>query len=139
MTQYATKADLASRYNVTALTTSAPTGFTATTIVSDAVIDVHLQDASSIVDSYIATQVRLPLSAPYHQAIVMYTCQIAMYHIMIYRGWQPDTAKDDIIVLQYQSAIKTLQTIADGRNLHMIGIGADNILLPYSMNTVRGW
>lgn len=104
--QYATSAQLTSL----ALTPAAANRFGATAI------EAQLQAASSICDSYIASQFTLPLVTEpqgWDMSLVMATCNIAAYLLYCQYGFNPAAPADKYIQDRYQSAIAWLEQIRD--------------------------
>lgn len=104
--QYATSAQLSSL----ALTPAATSRFGATAI------EAQLQAASSICDSYIASQFTLPLITEpqgWDMSLVMATCNIAAYLLYCQYGFNPAAPADKYIQDRYQAAIAWLEQIRD--------------------------
>lgn len=104
--QYATSAQLSSL----ALTPAAAQRFGATAI------EAQLQAASSIADSYIASQFTLPLVTEpvgWDMSLTMAVCNIAAYLLYVQYGFNPAARADKFIQDRYQATVVWLEQIRD--------------------------
>lgn len=104
--QYAFKDDLTSL----SITAAAATRF------GDPAINAQLQAASSVADSYIASQFTLPLetSPPgWDMSLTRAVCDIAAYFLYCQFGFNPNAPQDALIKARYEMAIAWLTQIKD--------------------------
>ncbi|GEM81866.1 phage protein Gp36 family protein [Meiothermus hypogaeus] len=71
-----------------------------------------LQDAADIIDSFVGQRYTLPL--PPVRALKRINADIAFYLILARRGFQEGTA-DDVVVRDYEEALKWLRLVAEGK------------------------
>lgn len=80
-------------------------------------MDAHLQAASSIADSYIASQFELPLVTDpqgWDMSLTVAVCNIAAYRLYSQFGFNPNGQNaDEWIVQRYRDAILWLEQIRD--------------------------
>jgi phage gp36-like protein len=67
--------------------------------------------ASEVVDSYLRDRYRLPLSA-WGVDIIRTTALIAVYDLLVVRGYNPSAGADVNVRLRYEDALKWLQMVA---------------------------
>ncbi len=112
--------------------------------ITDETLDEHLQAASGIIDSYIGARYTLPLGTPYPMVLKRVCVTIAVYEILLWRGFNPETY-DTNYKDQYTWAMDWLDKVNRG----LIGIpgiittpspGGDSMSSPlvYS-RPMRGW
>lgn len=77
--------------------------------VTSSVIDLHLEMASGLADSYISNRYAVPVS-PIPAALTRVVVDIAVYEILLRRGYNPETY-DTNYRLRYEDAIKWLEAI----------------------------
>ncbi|ADD28716.1 DUF1320 domain-containing protein [Meiothermus ruber] len=88
-----------------------PEASTWTTLV-EARAQAALQDAADIIDSFVGQRYTLPL--PPVRALKRVNADIAFYLILARRGFQEGTA-DDVVVRDYEEALKWLRLVAEGK------------------------
>ncbi len=76
-------------------------------------IDAVLEAASRRVDEIIGAQYGLPL-VQVSASLAAHTAQIAAYMLLSSTGYNPESPKDDLFRLNYESAHKALERIAKG-------------------------
>jgi phage gp36-like protein len=104
--QYAQESDLTSL----ALTPAAAARF------GSIAINAQLQAASSLVDSYIASQFTLPLQVSpqgWDMSLTRSVCIIAAYLLYVQYGFNPSAPADQFIFERYKSEILWLEQIRD--------------------------
>lgn len=103
ITQYAQIADLDTGINAAALAG-----------VDPAVKTANLVDASAIIDGYLRDQFTLPLTGTVGGDIRRACVNIAVYFIMVGRGYNPDAGADPGIRERYTDALTWLKLVAQG-------------------------
>lgn len=105
--QYGQVADLESL----AITVAAGTRFGTTAM------NAALQAASSIADSYIASQFTLPLQTTpvqgWDMSLTLHVCNIAAWLLYNQFGYSPMAPGDDLVIKRYTSALDWLAMIRD--------------------------
>lgn len=79
-------------------------------------ITAALQAASSIADSYLASQFVLPLQTSprgWDMSLTLATCNIAAYLLYVQFGFNPNSPVDKLIESRYLAAIEWLKTISE--------------------------
>lgn len=107
--QYAQDADI----QKLAITPAAYTRFEG---IATGTVSAALQAASSIADSYLASQFTLPLqSMPqgWDMSLTMNVCWIACYLLYNQYGYAPMAPGDDMVAKRYEAAIKWLEQVRD--------------------------
>jgi phage gp36-like protein len=102
VTIYATKDDLGSAINPSALSGLGP-----------AAQDRALTDASAEADGYLRNQFTLPLTAVNDPALRRHVANMAIYQLMVARGYNPE-AEGDGIRQRYTDAIAWLKGVGAG-------------------------
>lgn len=74
----------------------------------------YLVSASGVADDYFRDLGVLPISSP-SDGLKVRVSHIAAYLLMSERGFNPESAKDQLIVKNYNDAIAWLERIADGK------------------------
>ena len=74
-----------------------------------------LDDASEEADSYIASKYTLPLSAPYDKSLIHDVVNIAVWHLICRRGFDPDDKSDAVFRYRLEDAMNHLKRVADGK------------------------
>lgn len=77
--------------------------------------DDFVAAASGVVDSYLRARYKLPLSEPYPQEIKRATANLASYDFLSVRGFDPQQGFDGNVLIRYESTIKWLQDVANGK------------------------
>lgn len=103
-TRYAERADLV-RFGLSA---AALVG------VPTATQDEALDGASSLLDGYISSRKKLPLSA-WGDDLRRYVCGVASYDLMVTRGYQPGAGNDEQLRMRFDDAIDWGARFAAGR------------------------
>lgn len=83
------------------------------TVVDDAVVDKAIADADSVIDSYVAKRLSVPLTAPVPARVNQLSVTIALYHLFSRRSNR--TGMDDTILKNYDDAIRFLELVAKGQ------------------------
>ena len=109
---YSTINDLIARYGEAELIQLTDTTQSGT--YDAAVVQQALDDADSIVNSYLAARVTVPLSAPIPGVVVIQSAKIARWFL-----WKD--RRSDAVMQDYNDAIAWLKMVAQG----LIPIGAD--------------
>lgn len=104
MTRYADTTDL-TRFGLSA---AALTGVSTTTQ------EEALDAASAVLDGYIASRKKLPLTV-WGDDLRRYVCHLAAYDLMVTRGYDPNAGNDDNLRLRYQDALDWGQRFSAGR------------------------
>ena len=110
---YATKSDMEQRYTGADLIQLTDRVEPYTNAIVDSVIDGALDDASALVDSYIAKRYDLPI-ASIPKALILQTCAIAFYKL--HQGRYPDEVRKD-----YEDAISFLNKVSAGKIVLDVG------------------
>lgn len=105
MASYATTADLE--------TAGLPPGVLSS--VDTAVQELALEKSSRFADKYLRTQYRLPISAPYDPALVDIVVRLAVWRLMVRRGFSPQQGSDTAFRIGYEDAVAELVGIANGQ------------------------
>ena len=58
--------------------------------VADADIDAQITASCGIIDAYLSSRVTLPISAPYPDLLVRFSVDMAVFHILMRRGFNPE-------------------------------------------------
>lgn len=58
--------------------------------VLDADIDAQIQASCGVIDAYLSARVTLPLSAPYPDVLKRFSVDMAVFHILMRRGFNPE-------------------------------------------------
>lgn len=132
---YATKTDLLNRFKLQQAI--GPTGFSTTEIISDATIDVHLSDASNLIDSFLSSQYNLPFQTTPPELTRM-TCVLAFCSLMIYRGINPDLDSNKTIFQERDLILEQLKRVQNGTQLNGLTSGRFKMPIPTS-NATRGF
>jgi len=82
--------------------------------VPTATQDEALDGASSMLDGYIASRRKLPLSA-WGDDLRRYACGIAAYDLMVTRGYQPGAGNDEQLRMRFDDALDWGARFAAGR------------------------
>jgi phage gp36-like protein len=77
--------------------------------VTSSVIDLHLEMASGLADSYISNRYAVPIS-PIPAVLTRAVVDIAVYEVLLRRGYNPETY-DTNYRLRYEDALRWLQAI----------------------------
>ncbi|EAO1206237.1 DUF1320 domain-containing protein [Salmonella enterica] len=93
----------------------------------DALIEVALADAGSLIDSYISARYTLPLSVV-PGALAQQCCVIAWYLMN-------DIRATDQTVQRYKDAVSWLESVRDGKT--PLGVDADTATAPDSENLAQ--
>lgn len=102
ITVYAAKADLPTAINAAALAG-----------VDDPTKDAALQQASSVIDSYLRDRYTLPLLQAGND--IKRACLVmAVYYVMVARGYNPEAGGDPGIEKRYNDALAWLKLVAQG-------------------------
>lgn len=102
VTTYATKDALGAAINPAALSG-----------VSPAAMDVAIADASAEADGYLRSQFTLPLLAVNDPALRRHVANMAIYQLMVARGYNPE-AEGDGLRQRYTDAIAWLKGVGAG-------------------------
>ena len=104
---YATVQQMTDRFGANLLVALTDRAAVATGLIDSAIVEKALNDASEVIDGYLASKYVLPLATT--PGIVADLCQsIAIYKLHI-------TQPDEKIVRDHQDGLKALRDIADGR------------------------
>lgn len=104
---YATVQQMTDRFGANLLVALTDRAAVATGLIDGAIVEKALNDASEVIDGYLASKYVLPLATT--PGIVADLCQsIAIYKLHI-------TQPDEKIVRDHQDGLKALRDIADGR------------------------
>jgi phage gp36-like protein len=98
---YCVRADLAT-YGVSAV---------ALAPIDTAVQDAACQSASEVVDSYFRDRFKLPLSS-WGIDVTRVTAVIAVYDLLVVRGYNPSAGADVNVRMRYEDALKWLLQVA---------------------------
>lgn len=82
--------------------------------LSNADIDAQLVASSGIMDMFIGAAYPLPIAAPYPDALVQINVCLAVYKILLRRGFNPE-GPDMLYKENYLQCMETLGEIRDGR------------------------
>ena len=104
MASYATTADLQ--------TAGVPAGVLSS--VDTAVQELALERASRLADTYLRDRYHLPLAEPWDPALVDAVVQIAVWRLMMRRGFSPQQGTDTAFRLGYEDAMNFLKRVANG-------------------------
>lgn len=104
MTRYATTTDLV-RLGLPAA---------ALTNVPSATQEAALDAASALMDGYLGSRKKLPLSA-WGDDLRRAVCGVAGYDLMVTRGYNPEAGRDDQLRLRHEDAMRWARDFADGR------------------------
>lgn len=107
MTAYCTQADLVERYSAAEL--AQLTDETAAQAIDAAEVAKYCDEATSVIDSYVAKRYSVPLS-PVPTLIRMLACAIALKLL-----WKGRAGKESTVYLGYTDALKQLDAIATGK------------------------
>ena len=86
----------------------------ALTGVTPANLQLAIADASAEIDGYLRARYKLPL-ASWGTDLTAICCRLAVYRVMMIRGFNAARAGDEQIRLQYEDAVHTLGLISQGR------------------------
>ena len=104
---YATVQQMTDRFGANLLVALTDRAAVATGLIDSAIVEKALNDASEVIDGYLASKYVLPLATT--PGIVADLCQsIAIYKLHI-------TQPDEKIVRDHQDGLKALRDILDGR------------------------
>ena len=79
-------------------------------------VQAALLRASRIADTFLRDAGVLPLKCPYDPALTLWVCWIASYMLLSTRGFNPNQAgADNIVVMNYREAIDSLKRVANGQ------------------------
>jgi phage gp36-like protein len=59
--------------------------------VTDADIDAQIQASCGVIDSFLASRYTLPISAPYPDVLKRFSVDMAVFHILMRRGFNPES------------------------------------------------
>ena len=76
--------------------------------------ELALERASAQADGALRTQYRLPIVAPYDPALVDAVVQIAVWRLMMRRGFSPQQGSDTTFRIGYEDAMEFLRRVANG-------------------------
>lgn len=82
------------------------------TVLAEERAEAAIQDAADTIDSFVSQRYTLPL--PPVRALKRINADIAFYLILARRGFQEGTA-DDVVVRDYEEALKWLRLVAEGK------------------------
>lgn len=82
---------------------------------TDDIVQSMLDTASDTVDSYLADQMKLPLTGTIPQSVKMKVLHIAAYWLLVKRGYNPVNPQHETTRLLYEDAIAWLERVADGK------------------------
>ncbi len=110
--------------------------------LTDSDVNAQLTADAGIMDMYLGAQFTLPISPPYPEALKRINICLAVYHIMMRRGFNPETT-DMLYKENYLECMKMLEDIRDGR-LPLPGVEDDTPTVDEGIpqiNTspLRGW
>lgn len=74
-----------------------------------------LERASSLASTYLRDRYTLPLAEPYDPALVDAVVQIAVWRLMMRRGFSPQSGTDTALRLGYEDAMDFLKRVANGQ------------------------
>jgi len=72
-------------------------------------VTAALDDASSVIDSYLAARFTVPLTSPYPSSVVRCACDMAMFYLA-----ERQPVVSDAITKRYDECVKWLRGIKDG-------------------------
>jgi phage gp36-like protein len=58
--------------------------------VPDADINAQIQASCGVIDAYLSARVTLPISAPYPDVLKRFSVDMAVFHILMRRGFNPE-------------------------------------------------
>ena len=58
--------------------------------VADADIDAQIQASCGVIDAYLASRYTLPISSPYPDVLKRFSVDMAVFHILMRRGFNPE-------------------------------------------------
>ena len=82
--------------------------------VADADIDFQLQLSAGVIDSYLTARYSLPLSAPYPDALKRCNIDMAVFHILMRRGFNPEEYDANYKEL-HDACLEWLADVRDGK------------------------
>lgn len=110
--------------------------------VTDADIDAQIQASCGVIDAYLSARVTLPISTPYPDVLKRFSVDMAVFHILMRRGFNPE-AYDANYKELHDRAEMFFKDFAEGK-VNIPGLidatpsvseGAPRI----STGTARGW
>lgn len=104
MASYATTADLE--------TAGVPPGVLSS--VDTTIQELALERASRLADTYLRDRYKLPLAEPWDPSLVDAVVQIAVWRLMMRRGFSPQQGTDTAFRIGYEDAMEFLKRVANG-------------------------
>ena len=110
--------------------------------VDDADIDAQLQASAGTMDSYLSSRYALPIASPYPSGLKRCNVDIAVFHILMRRGFNPEEY-DENYKLLHDSCMEWLKNVRDGKlNIPDLIDSTPNkseAAPAFSSNALRGW
>lgn len=73
-----------------------------------------LSAASGLIDSYLGARFTLPVRAPWPESLRRAAVIVAVYDLLVTRGYGPSVASDEHVRRRYEDVIRWLEHIRDG-------------------------
>jgi phage gp36-like protein len=99
-----------------------------------------LDKVSSFVAGYIGDKIQMPLIPPYDPAIVTAVVQIAVWRLLVRRGFNPEDQGDRVVRSGFNDAMAWLKDVANGKvRLEQKGSFPESLQPSVDTNEQRGF